>query len=449
MPQVKPGLVSDVELRSKGESFWSGAKDKPAGDDPLVDAAPEAASSSGRRIGPLLAAPVVAAGLVLAPSIDSMPAWTSALIPAAQGAGALLGVYALNRAANWAIDKFVPRIGGDAQDVVAAHYAADVVLLAGGTGLALTLVGVPAAVLYATFGAGGLALFSTIKDVVGNLFNAGRFLIARPFTIGDKVSIGKETGIIKDLTLRHIKMSNETGGITTFTYSKVAAEAVTLYGRYNVDTHTIGQRLSALPQGMLHALRETALSSLIKPLLYVALAGAALFAMPLLQAYLLGSAIAWPAPALPYLKALVIALLTGALSRPLRALVERAGLDASMTAALKALVTVVVWLIGGSLALNAVGITWATLATSASFSGMIIGVALIDYVNAIVHGALLLREKPFKIGDQVRIGEHAGVVIDITPQHVILKIADEQYKMIPHSMVKDSNTVLEPDQRRN
>ena len=447
--RVHAKAVSAAALRAKEESFWSGSKEKPAGDDPVVaDAAPKRTHSLVRRAAPLLAVPVVTAGLVLTP-VDVLPAWTSVLGPVAQGAGVLAGVYALTRAANWAIDKYVPRFGGDKQDVVAAHYAANVVLWAGGAGLALTLLGVPATVLYATFGAGGLALFSTIKDVVGNLFNAGRFLIARPFTIGDRVTIGKVTGVVKDLNLRRIILSDEAGGVTSLTYSKAAAEAVTLYGRYDVDEHKLGTRLSALPQGVARALRETKLASLGKPLLYAALAGSALLAMPLLPAYLLGTSFSWLVPALPYLKAGVIALLTSALSGPLRALVERAGFDPSMTAALKALTSAVIWIIGGSLALNVIGLTWAALVASASVSGMIIGVALIDYVNAIVHGALLLREKPFKIGDQVRIGDHAGVVVDITPQHVILKIADAQYKMIPHSVVKDSliNTP-EPDQRR-
>ena len=73
-----------------------------------------------------------------------------------------------------------------------------------------------------------------------------------------------------------------------------------------------------------------------------------------------------------------------------------------------------------------------------------------NYVSAAVQCILLLISKPFKIGDRVSIGDHAGTVVDITLQDVVLELDAESFMRIPHSVVKDSAiiTIRESGQRR-
>jgi small-conductance mechanosensitive channel len=61
-----------------------------------------------------------------------------------------------------------------------------------------------------------------------------------------------------------------------------------------------------------------------------------------------------------------------------------------------------------------------------------------DQISAALQGALLLKLRPFKIGDRVSLGKHAGEVVDVTIQHVVIKLDDERFMLIPHAVVKES-----------
>ncbi|PIR19744.1 MAG: hypothetical protein COV48_00310, partial [Elusimicrobia bacterium CG11_big_fil_rev_8_21_14_0_20_64_6] len=222
--------IEGASLRIDGEKFWSGAAAKDDLDESIPVLSPPAAKSR-----PLLSRGAVA----LAPALTAMPAlghWVSAAAPYAGGAGALAGAYALTRVSRWAINKMALRFNWDKNTVVLARFISSAVLWTAGAGVGLSLIGVTGTVLLATFGAGGtamaLAITLAVRDVAGNLFHGVHFLLTRPFSVGDKVTIGKTTGIVHDMTLRYLVLQDEKGGFVLYTYNKITAAAVTLYGEY-------------------------------------------------------------------------------------------------------------------------------------------------------------------------------------------------------------------------
>lgn len=397
--------------------------------------------------------------MALAPALTVVPSlghWVSAAAPYAGGAGALAGAYALTRVSRWAINKMAQRFNWDKNTGVLARFISSAVWWTAGAGVGLSLIGVSGTALLATFGAGGtamaLAITLAVRDVAGNLFHGVHFLLTRPFSVGDKVTIGKTTGVVHDLTLRYLVLQDEKGGFVLYTYNKISDAAVTLYGEYQSKDIRLGT--PAFPRGLLRALRDAVAPALWKPILFSALAIAALTFLPLLPAVLKGTAASWLAVLLPYLKAGLVALLTGSISSSLKAGVERLagryGWSRPMTTVAKLGAAVLTWTVGGSFLLNAVGVSWSWVAGTLSLSTVFVSIAVNDYVSAIFQGTLVLALKPFRIGDRVKIGENEGVVVDITLQYVVLKLNEGSFMLIPHSVVKDSaiGTPREYGQRR-
>ncbi len=390
--------------------------------------------------------------------LPALPHWAASAVPYAEGAAALAGAYALTRAARWAIDKLAPRLGWDKNAVALVRFLSNVVLWTSGIGIGLTLIGVSGTTLLATFGAGGtataLAITLAVRDVAGNLFHGVHFLLSRPFTIGDRVTIGKTTGVVHDLTLRYLVLRNETGGFILYTYNSIAAAPVKLYGEYKTRELRLRLGKPAFPHGLVRALRDAATPVLWKPILFSALAIAALSVLPMLPPVLKGTTVSRLALILPYLKAGVVACLTSSLSRTLTASIARLALrygwPRPTTTVVKLGAAVLTWIIGGSFLLNAAGVSWVWVAGTLSLSTLLVSIAVNDYVSAVFQGFLVLMLKPFQIGDRVSIGEHAGTVVDIALQHIVLKLDGESFMLIPHSVVKDSAIITprEYGQRR-
>ena len=315
-PHNESPSVSAVSIRADSEAFWSGSSAKEALDDSTPLVIPAAKSPSFLARGAVALAPVSAA--------LALPHWASVAVPYAGGAAALAGAYALTRIANWAIDKLAPRFGWDKNAVVMARFISKVVLWTAGAGVGLSVLGVSGPALLATFGAGGtamaLAITLAVRDVAGNLFHGVHFLLSRPFTVGDKVTIGKTTGVVHDLTLRYLVLQDETGGFVLYTYNTIAAAPVKLYGEYQTKEIRLKLVKPVFPRGLFRALRDAASPTLWKPILFSALAIAALSFFPLLPAVLKGTSVSWLAVVLPYVKAGVVAFLTSSLSRSIHPL---------------------------------------------------------------------------------------------------------------------------------
>ncbi|MBI4061214.1 MAG: mechanosensitive ion channel family protein [Elusimicrobia bacterium] len=423
-------------LRAESERFWS-ASDAKRGVD---DAVPAPAPSQGRVRARLLrgaadAAPALAAVAAAA----YLPAWAEPAAPYVQASASLSVAYALTRASRWIIDALAPHFGWDRYDVIVRRFLTSAALWIVGAGVGLTQLGLSNAAWLAigtgsttlgvsdttllAIGAGStmmaLAIMPAVRDVIndiaGNIINGVHFILSRPLTVGDKATIGKNTGVVHDMTLRYLILKDEFGRSVHYTHNAIAAAAVTLYSKYE-------------------AAKELHIRPLWKPLLLSALAAAALSLLPLLPAAVKGASASWLAAGLPYLKAGAVAFLTGSLARSLQAGIERMGWTRPMTTVAKRVAALLAWIVGGSFLLTSVGVSWAML----PLLTVLLGALVTDYISTAVQCFIMLILKPFRIGDRVSIGLHEGVVIDITLQHVVLQLDDERHVRIPHSVVKDS-----------
>jgi small-conductance mechanosensitive channel len=68
-------------------------------------------------------------------------------------------------------------------------------------------------------------------------------------------------------------------------------------------------------------------------------------------------------------------------------------------------------------------------------AGIVIGFALQDIVKQFAAGVLLLMLRPFRVGDEVRIGDFAGAVVEIQLRATVLKTVDGDEVLIPNADV--------------
>lgn len=435
-PRSESPSVSAISIRSASESFWSGSAAK----DGLEDAVPAAKSPSALMRGAVALAPASAA--------LALPAWTSSLVPYAEGAALIGGAYAVNRVIRWALDKFAVKRGWEKNTVATWRFVSALAVWGAAAALGLSLAGISGSVLAETFGLGGaamaLAISLAVKDVAGNLFHGVHFLLSRPYTIGDKITVGKTTAVVRDLTLRYVVLTGEDGRDVLRTHASLAAAAVTLYGTYQTKELRLKLRKPVLPHGFLRALRDaTAAPSLWKPVVFSAASIAALAFFPMLGGFAAAKSLTWVAVLLPYVKAGLVAFLANSiastLARSIGRLGERYGWNPAVVTVAKLGASVLTWVIGGSFLLNAVGVSWPWVMKTLSLGGALVSIAVVDYGTAIFNAIVIFKLKPFEIGQEnVTIGEHTGTVVDITWQNVVLKLDEARYIIIPHSVVKDA-----------
>jgi small-conductance mechanosensitive channel len=77
----------------------------------------------------------------------------------------------------------------------------------------------------------------------------------------------------------------------------------------------------------------------------------------------------------------------------------------------------------------------AGLATALGVSSIVIGLALQDTLGSVTSGIALLFERPFNVGDWLRVGELTGQVIDINWRSVRLQTFDREMVIIPHKVI--------------
>jgi small-conductance mechanosensitive channel len=77
----------------------------------------------------------------------------------------------------------------------------------------------------------------------------------------------------------------------------------------------------------------------------------------------------------------------------------------------------------------------AGLATALGVSSIVIGLALQDTLGSITSGIALLFERPFSVGDWLKIGDRVGKVIDINWRAVRLITFEREMLVIPHKVI--------------
>jgi small-conductance mechanosensitive channel len=93
-------------------------------------------------------------------------------------------------------------------------------------------------------------------------------------------------------------------------------------------------------------------------------------------------------------------------------------------------------LFGGAIVLATVwNADLAGVVTALGVSSIVIGLALQDTLGSIMSGIALLFERPFSVGDWLRVGELVGQVIDINWRSVRLQTFEREMVVIPHKLI--------------
>lgn len=77
----------------------------------------------------------------------------------------------------------------------------------------------------------------------------------------------------------------------------------------------------------------------------------------------------------------------------------------------------------------------AGLATALGVSSIVIALALQDTLGSVMSGIALLFEKPFSVGDWLKVGDVVGQVIDINWRAVRLQTLEREMIVIPHKLI--------------
>ena len=81
------------------------------------------------------------------------------------------------------------------------------------------------------------------------------------------------------------------------------------------------------------------------------------------------------------------------------------------------------------------------LLLGAGFLGLVLGLAARQTLGAVLAGFVVLFSRPFELGDWVQIGDHEGVVQDITIVNTRLKTYDDEVVMVPNDIVTSTEVV--------
>ncbi|MBK6851255.1 MAG: mechanosensitive ion channel family protein [Burkholderiales bacterium] len=99
------------------------------------------------------------------------------------------------------------------------------------------------------------------------------------------------------------------------------------------------------------------------------------------------------------------------------------------------LAAVVVSLIAGILVLSELGVSVAPILGAAGVVGLAVGFGAQSLVKDFFTGFFLLLENQIRQGDVVRLGEHAGLVEDVTLRYVQLRDYDGNVHFVPNGSI--------------
>lgn len=89
----------------------------------------------------------------------------------------------------------------------------------------------------------------------------------------------------------------------------------------------------------------------------------------------------------------------------------------------------------------AFGINPKEFLTSITLVAMAIALLFRDYITNMISGLLIMFSDRFTIGDNIRIGEYQGKIIDITLSNIVIRNEDEDLVLIPNNTAFTLNIV--------
>jgi small-conductance mechanosensitive channel len=81
------------------------------------------------------------------------------------------------------------------------------------------------------------------------------------------------------------------------------------------------------------------------------------------------------------------------------------------------------------------GVTWSAIAAGIGLSTLAIALGLQDVLKSLAGGVVIMLERPFDIGDRIRIKDLEGEVIEIRVRSVILRMDDNHIAQAPNGLL--------------
>ncbi len=98
----------------------------------------------------------------------------------------------------------------------------------------------------------------------------------------------------------------------------------------------------------------------------------------------------------------------------------------------------IVWFVAFLMVLNTLEIDITPLIAGAGIAGLAVALAAQDIVSNFFGGALILVDKPFRVGDRIKIDGFLGDVVSIGPRSTRMKTLDYQLVTLPNSKISSS-----------
>jgi small conductance mechanosensitive channel len=127
--------------------------------------------------------------------------------------------------------------------------------------------------------------------------------------------------------------------------------------------------------------------------------------------------------------------LAGLLTRALRAVMEKRGVDVALHSFVTGLLFWALIAFVLVAAMSAVGIETTSFVAALGAAGLAVGLALQGALSNFAAGVLIIMFRPFRIGDYVEAGGTAGVVKEITILTTVMATPDNKKIIVPNSAV--------------
>lgn len=108
---------------------------------------------------------------------------------------------------------------------------------------------------------------------------------------------------------------------------------------------------------------------------------------------------------------------------------------------IKRTILVVVWIIGIVMALSNIGVNISALLGTLGIGGIAFALAAQDTVKNVFGAFTILTDKPFSIGDTIRIDSFEGTVVDVGVRSTKIKNYDNRIITFPNYKITDANII--------
>jgi MscS family membrane protein len=129
---------------------------------------------------------------------------------------------------------------------------------------------------------------------------------------------------------------------------------------------------------------------------------------------------------------------------------QKGSLDKHVTITLRKIFVVLIWIIGIVVAMQKVGVNLKALLAGLGIGGIAFALAAQDTLKNILGGLTIFADRPFLIGDRIKVGNFDGFIEDIGIRSIRLRTLENRLVTIPNSTIADGaveNVTQEPSTR--